>query len=570
MAEFYREASSLDGWRGTFMTRILPIALLFGAAILNGAFLFFGNSSVFPLGVFDGVFFAVLFFFFALYRPGWAFLVFLAVLPFEIVNLAPEVFPVSIRPYQLFGAAILGSLLVRFVFRRHSFPFVSFRWFDALVLVFIFGSLASLFFAPDLSIAGKQTAAVVSSVGLYVLSREFLNTANDARRVIPFLVLSALGTILFALWQSARFTAGLPSFEVMAGRPNAFFSEPDWLGMYLICAGSLALTSLFLFLERKCSRREEALGMHNNEFGKKAVGDVERHSDVSHTSFSLLLSSLFLCVSFLGLLLTVARSAWVGFFVSLVIFLKLLLFQKYGFIAREWRWGLLAQGVGIVSLTLSLALFVVWTFRLTTFELSGRAGSAVSGFQEITVSCGAPVSLPEKIGNVSDLFAYGCRHIRLEEIELERRAEKFVTTILRPDPSIEARRLIREKTFLTLRENWVLGIGWGNIGSVLGTDDRGARYNASNAFLEVWLGGGILSFLSFLALWVSIPFLSVRSFFAHESGSDARAVAVFFLVSWGGCTVFNFFNSGILLGFVWVWLGSIGMLLSEKKLCRFF
>lgn len=553
------------------MIRILPIALLFGAAILNGAFLFFGNSSVFPLGVFDVVFFAVLFFFFALYRPGWAFLMFLAVLPFEIVNLAPEVFPVSIRPYQLFGAAILGSLLVRFVFRRHSFPFVSFRWFDALLLVFISGSLASLFFAPDLSIAGKQTVVVVSYVGLYVLSREFLNTANDVRRIIPFLILSALGAIFFAIWQSARFTAGLSSFEVMAGRPNAFFSEPDWLGMYLICVGSSALASLFFFLEQKCFKGEEALGIRNNEneFGKKAVGDAERYSDVSYNSFALILSSFFLSVSFLGLLLTVARSAWVGFFVSLVIFLKLLLFQKYGFfIAREWRWGLLAKGVGIVSLTLSLALFIVWAFRLTTFELSGRAGSAVSGFQEITISCGAPVSLPEKIGNVSDLFAYGCRHIRLEEIESERRAEKFVTTILRPDPSIEARRLIREKTFLTLRENWVLGIGWGNIGSVLGTDDRGARYNASNAFLEVWLGGGILSLLSFLALWLLIPFLSVRSFFAHDSGSDARAVAVFFLVSWGGCTVFNFFNSGILLGFVWVWLGSIGMLLSEKKLPR--
>jgi hypothetical protein len=549
------------------MIRVVPIALLSGAVFLNLLFLVFGNSELFPLGEIDVWFFVALSFLFALYRPGWAFLIFLSLLSFETVNLSPDSIPFSLRPYQLLGANILLAIFLRFLFRRLSFSPVKFRWFDVLPLLFALGGFFSIASASDSAGASKQAVVALSFVALYFLSRQFFGEARDARRALLFLVVPSVLTALFALWQSVRFTAGLSSFEVMPGRPNAFFPEPDWLGMFLIFSLSISLSLMFFFFERGHCNKEKELGIKNQELGGR-YGDAWWHCVLSHNSLFLILYSGLLTLSLLGLLLTVARSAWVGFVFSALLFLKLLLVGKYSWNPREWRWKLFAKGSAAVFASFLLALFAVWAFRLTTFDIGSRAGSTVSGMQEITVSCATPISLPERIGDVAELSPYDCRHIRLEDIEAEKNAGKFISTVLRLDPSIEARRVIREKTFETLREHWLFGIGWGSIGDILGTDDRGSALNASNAFLEVWLGGGMISLIAFALFWLCVPFFALRtSFGRHLGGEDAfssRAVAVFFLTSWVGLTVFNFFNSGILLGFVWVWLGAIGMI-AEKK-----
>lgn len=549
------------------MIRVIPIALLSGAVFLHLFLLLFGYSDLFPLGVIDFLFFAVLSFLCALYRPGWAFLLFVSTLSFETINLFPEAFSVSIRPYQLSGAMILAGLFVRFLRDRHSFPFSRPRWFDVLPILFAFGGFLAVFSAPDSASAGKQAVAVLSFVALYFLSRQFLGDASDARRVVPFLLVSSVGATLFALWQSIRFTNGFPSFEVMPGRPNAFFAEPDWLGMFFVFSGSLFLAVMFFRFEKNSLEKEES-EMKNQESNKGEDFRMERYFSLLRNSSFLILYALF-PVLFLGLLLTVARSAWVGFIFSLVVFLALLLVGKCPWNIREWRWGLFARGSAVIVVSCAFALFLVWAFRLTTFDLGNRAESTVSGMQEITASCVTLVSLPEKIESVSDLSLYGCRHIRLEEIAGEQTAGRFITTTLRPDPSIEARRVIREKTFETLQKYWLFGIGWGGIGDVLGTDERGASFNASNAFLEVWLGGGLLACVSFFVLWMLVPIFAIRMLFCStpNEGVDLvlRSVAVFFLLTWIGGTFFNLFNSGILLGFLWVWLGGIGMIASRTR-----
>lgn len=553
-------------------------ALFFGSIFLTIFFLFLGHSAVFPLGVTDFVFFSVIAFLFALYRPGWAFLVFLSLLPFETISLSPEASPFSLRPYQLLGGVILLSMGIRLMVRRLPFSLARFRWFDVLPLVFGCGGFVSIFFASDIHGAVKQELVVLSFVALYFLSRQFFGEGRDARRVVPFLVVSAVCSVCFALWQSIRFTAGRVSFEVMPGRPNAFFPEPDWFGMFLIFSGSVALSLLFFFFERyRLKKMPEETGetKHREYFGVEGSPWWHRYfawcSDLNtrYSGAAVLLLALVLgTLSWLGLLVTVARSAWVGGVLSILLFLKLLTLGDVPWHPREWRWKFLAQGSFLVFITLSLALFIVWAFQLTTFNLADRAGSAASAEQRITVSCETPRALPDTIEDVSELSAFGCRFIRLEEIPVEQSAGRFITTVLRPDPSIEARRMIGQKTFETLRSHWLFGIGWGNIGHILGMDDRGAVLNASNAFVEAWLGGGIMSGISFLLLWVLLPIRALRKFFAQNNDTDriaSRTVAVFFLVSWVGGTVFNLFNSGILLGFVWVWLGSIALLDLKAK-----
>lgn len=547
------------------MIRITEGMLFLGAFLLSLFFLFLGNSAVFPIDMADFTFSVAISFFFALYRPGWAFLIFLSLLPFETISLSPEMLAFSLRPYQLLGGVLLLSMLVRLIVHRLPFPVMRFRWFDIAPLIFGLGGLLAMCSASDIPRAAKQVVIVFSFVALYFLSRQFLGEARDVRRVTPFLALSSVCAILFALWQSIRFTMGRISFEAMPGRPNAFFAEADWLGMFLMLSGSMALTLLFRCLDRHCDEeRTESVPTVEQSFLRMPICDSRRYS----RALVLLSVFCFLTLSLLGTLLTVARSAWVGFALSTFIFLSLLLIGGRSRSFRAWRWKLFVQGCVVTALSFIVALLVVSGFRLTTFDLINRAGSTASGQQKITVSCETPVVLPESVGSVSELPSYGCRFIRLEEIDTEQSAGRFVSTVSRPDPSIEARRVISQKTFETLREHWLFGIGWGGIGSVLGTDDRGATLNASNAFLEAWLGGGILGALSFLVLWMLVPIFSLRAFFGSESGTNqvvSREIVLFFLVSWAGLTAFNMFNSGILLGFVWVWLGSIGIIAGKGK-----
>ncbi|QQS15707.1 MAG: O-antigen ligase family protein [Candidatus Moraniibacteriota bacterium] len=540
------------------MIRMTEGVLLLGAFLVSILLFFFGNSQVFPLGITDFIFFSILAFFFALYRPGWAFLIFLALLPFEMVDISPGVLPLSLRPYQLLSGVILLSMGIRFATKRLPFPIMRFRWFDTLPIIFGIGGVLSISCSADVPSAAKQAVVVFSFVAIYFLSRQFLGGARDARRIVLFLVLSSVGTALFALWQSVRFTAGHAAFEVMPGRPNAFFSEPDWLGMFFILSGTIALALLFLDLTRNRVTEGEMLSGH-------LLSDRCRRT--FRQSAVLLLSFAFLALSWTGILLTVARSAWVGFALSSFLFPMLLLWED-SWRLRSWQWTRMAKGYVIIALSFVAAILVIRGFRLTTFDLTDRAGSTASGQQEITVSCDTSGVLPKSIESVSELASYGCRFIRLEDMNAEQAAGKFVTTVFRPDPSIEARRAISQKTTEILVSHWLFGIGWGGIGNILGTDDRGASLNASNAFLEAWLGGGLISALSFLMLWTLVPLYALRRFFVSARESDQgsyRAIAVFFLLSWVGFTVFNLFNSGILLGFVWVWLGGIGIIAVREK-----
>lgn len=540
------------------MIRMTEGVLLLGAFLVSILLFFFGNSQVFPLGIADFIFFSILAFFFALYRPGWAFLIFLALLPFEMVDISPGVLPLSFRPYQLLAGVILLSMSIRFATKRLPFPIMRFRWFDTLPIIFGIGGVLSISCSADVPSAAKQAVIVFSFVAIYFLSRQFLGGARDARRIVLFLVLSSVGTALFALWQSVRFTAGHAAFEAMPGRPNAFFSEPDWLGMFFILSGTIALALLFLDLTRN---RVTEGGMLSGHLLSGWCWRIFRQYAV------LLLSFVFLALSWTGILLTVARSAWVGLALSSFLFPTLLLWEG-SWRLRSWQWTRMAKGCVLVVLSFVAAILVIRGFRLTTFDLTDRAGSTASGQQEITVSCDTPGVLPKSIESVSELASYGCRFIRLEDVNAEQAAGKFVTTVFRPDPSIEARRAISQKTTEILVSHWLFGIGWGGIGNILGTDDRGASLNASNAFLEAWIGGGLISALSFLMLWTLVPLYALRRFFvsARESDQDSyRAIAVFFLLSWVGFTVFNLFNSGILLGFVWVWLGGIGIIATREK-----
>ena len=146
------------------------------------------------------------------------------------------------------------------------------------------------------------------------------------------------------------------------------------------------------------------------------------------------------------------------------------------------------------------------------------------------------------IANVSELQAYNCEHIRLEEKEAEISAGKSVQEVNRVDPNFHTRSTIYHQSLTLIQEHWLLGIGGGNSSLVLGTDERGAGLNASNLFLEAWLSYGLLGCGALFFIVIILGYTLMREML---QGSEKHLLGLGFLAS---MLIFNLFNAGMLLG----------------------
>ena len=494
----------------------------------------FSNLGSLPFQGGDFVFIILLVLALALYRPGWAFLILIGVLPLEVINLSPDFLPINLRPYQLLAFAVSLSLFLRFFFKKLNFSLPKWHWIDFLIIFLTASSFLSAFFSADKALAFKMSLIIASFVLIYFLARIYLQELNDLKRVVPFFLSSSLIVSFYGLWQNWQFMHGFNSFEVMPGRPNATFSEADWLGIYLVLLISLIASLVYFFLYKK------------TEETKKEISNLK--FQISKIFFLWTSSVVFFSL----LILTVSRSAWLGVISGGLFFLFLAL-TNLRFNTKEWDLKLLGKLAIFLFFSVLISLTFIYFLQLTNFELSNRLQSSSSGEQTITISCSQDSSLPSQIENVSELEQYGCRHINLEEIETEKTQGNYIKKINRPDPNFNIRSQIYQKSWQEIKNHWFLGIGWGNIGRILGADDRGASLNASNIFLEIYLGSGLIGFLSFLIIWVYIFLKNIWKFFFARDVSH-KTLALFMLVALLGLTVANLFNSGIMLGFMWIFL----------------
>jgi len=480
------------------------------------------HTTVFPLSDVNFLFFSFVGLLFALYRPGWTFLLLIGMLPYEIINLAPENYSLTVRPYQWLLVLITISLLVRLMLKR--FPvekFVPNRW-DISIVVFGLSAFLSALMSDTRAPALKLSVILFSFVLLYFVTRIFVRSLEDLEMLLPFILSSFLVVLVYAILQNIFFLNGRESFEVMVGRPNATFSEADWLGGYI----ALILVLLSALVA-----------------SKKNISQLFRY-----------IFSVFLFFGFIALLITVSRSAWLATFFGIVTILFLFAWQNGVWRAiidrnREVLLDMLSVKL-LIFIPLVLAFFVVYFSGLSPFDLFDRSKSTATGEQKITVACdqnsGLPV-LPEKIENIDQLALWHCRHIMLEEIDGEVAAGKFISTVYRNDPNIHIRANIYAKVVQVLKDKPLFGIGFGNISSLLGTDERGTGLNASNIFLEIWLGAGIIGFISFLFFWFGLGWKWLR-----EGIKEASPLAIVFVSLWVTLTLFNLFNSGLFLGFFFV------------------
>jgi len=526
----------------SYLILINIILVIFAIWFSNVGLLPFRNMSDFAV-------FAALSLILAIYRPGWAFVLFIGSIALENVNLAPKAFGIALRPYQFLGAITIIALLFQIITKRLPFSLPKFRWHDSLLIVFAFGGFLSSMGAINVGVSFKQSVIALSFVALYFLVRIYIQSFEDLKRVLPFFLSSALIIVIYGIWQNIIFIHGGNSFEVMPGRPNATFTEPDWYGIYLVFTLAV-LYSVIFYLKNK--NRLIAFGYW-------------------------LLATLVI----ISLILTVSRSSWLGAILVTLIFLKSTLLRKYAdfneehqnkwqnFIAilkcknLNWReFFLMLRNIVIVII---FSIGIVYLFGLTRFQLGNRAVSA-GGLQKITIACvSTGAAVPEKITNITELDQYGCRHINLEDIDQEKSAGNNVLEIYRTDPNINIRSEIYQKSWQQIKEHPILGIGWGSINNILGTDERGAGLNASDIFLEVWLGSGLIGILPFIILLGYILIASILAFINSNDKNKNGIAIVFVILGWAAIVFPNLFNSGIFLGFLWVYLAIAVSLIEVKK-----
>lgn len=537
-----------------------------GYLLLSNIFLVFflillSNLKVLPIrNTGDFIFLTFMFLAFALYRPGWAFLFFTGTIMLENINLAPENLGIAVRPYQFFAALSIIAVLVRLGVKRLNFKLPKFFQVDAIVIFFVLAGFLSALFSADRGASFKLSIIAASFAAIYFLVRIFIQNTDDLKKIIPFFLSSSVIVVLYGIWQNVRFSHNLSSFEAMPGRPNATFTEPDWLGIFIIFLIAVLYSLIYYSSKNTASSNDAQI------FNFKFL--IFKQFLITKFQILNLFLYILLTASYILLILTISRSAWLGA-IAVTIFFLLIIFTNLKFNPREWQWKNTFKIKMRILLSLIIGIAIVYFFNLTIFQLFNRAQSAGSGLQEITISCHPEPSSKNflepgsRIDSINELNQYGCRHINLEEIDAEKSRGNFVTEVYRKDPNVFARGQIYQKSWQQIKAHPVLGIGWGSIGEILGRDSRGTALNSSNIFLEIWLGAGVLGLASFLFFWSYIVLMSVKTFLKNQE--VFAGYSLFMLVAWMALLVPNLFNAGIFLGLVWIFSGISISLLNYKE-----
>jgi len=565
-----------------FFKNTTKIYLILANVVLVVFAIWFSNAGLLPFkNLGDFAFFAILALILGLYRPGWTFLFFIGTLALENINLAPRELGLALRPYQFFGLITIIALLIQAMSKRLAFALPKFRWYDGLLIIFALAGFLSSLGAVNKGLSFKQSVVALSFVALYFLTRVYVQSLEDAKRTLPFFLSSGLVVSIYAIWQNVRFLGGENSFEVMPGRPNGTFTEADWLGIYLVFLMGVMFTMIYYF-NKKSDNKKSPVTSHQSPI--QSAEKVNQMTDdrllMTKNHAKQIIYYVFLALISVALILTVSRSAWLGAAFVVIIFLKFTLLEYYSEInfEKENRWGRILEilkmqnwgwkktGLQLIYIIIALGigLLAIMSIPLSKFQLASRAASA-GGLQKITIACQNSkhfTSLPQEISSVEELARYNCKHINLEDIEKERDAGNIIAEVSRPDPNVTIRSEIYKKSIVQIKSHPIFGLGWGGISLLLGSDERGAGLNASNILLEVWLGSGVLGFVSLVALLGYILVASIRAFWNNKKNNTAIA---FVMLGWAAIFIPNLFNSGIFLGFVWVYLAVAIGLLAERK-----
>lgn len=501
------------------------------------------NKNKLPLGKGDFAFLAILALCVALYRPRWIFFLFVSAAALENIILVSEFLPLQLRPYQFLGAVLIAAVAILYFFKKLNFEILKPVWVDWLIFSLFPLSLLAVFNAPNKSTAIKQDFVLLSFIALYYLIRNFVRSKDDLVKAAFFFLGSFLVVTGYGFYQVFADKFGWRSFEVMFGRPNSTFAEPDWLGIYLCFALAVFLALTFHFLRTK----------QKLFISKKYI---------------LLLLNIFIFLDITLIVLTLSRSAWVGSAAVAVFYLLIILAGLQKDITRKIRnldFKSFSREGFILVFIIFISLAAIRVGGLSKFDIFDRARSAATSEQKITIACENNSIIPQIISSTDELAKYNCRHINLEEIDYYKSQGKIVAEVYRKDPNVLTRSAIYKKSWEEIKKHSILGVGYGTITQKFGTDPRGAGLNESNIFLQVWAGSGILGLIAFLTVMGYLfiyslrrisPIFPLNKIIGCPVIKDdfEKTVNVFVILGIAALTIPNLFNAGLLMGLFWLGL----------------
>ncbi len=518
----------------------LAILWIFSIVIFFSLILF-SNTGKLPLGAGDFVFWAILTLLVALYRPRWVFFLLVGAVPLENIILSGDFLPFQTRPYQFFALILILAVGVLYFFRRLGFGILKPTWVDRALFLLIPLSFLPLLGAPDKTLVLKNNLVLVSFIALYYLARHFIRDRKDFLKTLFFLIGSYLAVATFGLYQVFAEKLGIESFEVMFGRPNSTFTEPDWLGIYLVF-----MLAVFFSLV----------------FWKNSNPETELNGALKNIFLAALYGLIFVDLTLI--ILTVSRSAWLGAAVITFFYFLFSLFKKTSE-GVKLTLPRFSREVLVLAVMLLASFALIHNGKLTKFDVFDRARSTATREQKITIACESSENIPDKFDEVGQLEKYNCRHINLEEIETYESQGYIVAETFRKDPNVLTRSQIYKISWEELKKKPILGAGFGTITQTLGADDRGAGLNESNIFLQVWAGSGIPGLVAFSGVLIYIFLSSFRKISpvcplqrwlgCPVPGSDFdRFLDIFSILSVLALIVPNFFNAGLFMGVFWLGL----------------
>ena len=483
-------------------------------------------------------------------RPREMFWLFILALPLENIIISPQELPFRLRPFQLLGVSLLlAELTKRVFFKKGIFCYqkklasqsqLARICRKAVGLLPLLAFLA-IFNTSQLSLALKQVIILISFGAFYWLASAYLQKAKAWQPALWFFLLGGCLTVGQAIYQAVAQKMGWPTAAAMEGRVNASFTEPDWLGIYLTL-----LLAIILWLKILARNWHANLMVAHWQFGQ--VANV--------------ILNFFVFLVFWVLLLTVSRSAWLGAGTVLLAYFGILMwcdnFQKGVF--KDVFKVILKEGIVLALIAVLVVVFTILS-GFSTFHFANRAISSLSGKQKITISCPPQTKVPREINNTQELKRYNCRHINLEEISREKQEGREVKEVYRPDPNVEIRKHIYQTTWQAIKKHPWLGQGLGSAALILGKDTNGQELNASNLFLEAWLGMGmggllIMLFLFFIPLVWALKAITNKKPKLNDKGIFIILTTLAFLIP-------NLFNAGLMLGIFWIWLAVVNVIMEN-------
>jgi len=525
------------------------MTLWFFSLITSFALIVFSNKNKLPLGKGDFAFLVILALCVALYRPRWIFFLFVSAIALENIILVGGFLPLQLRPYQFLGAVLIAAVAILYFFKKLNFEILKPSWIDWLLFSLVPLGFLTLINSPNKSATLKQNLVLISFVALYYLVRNFIRTKDDLIKTAFFFVGSFLVVVIYGFYQvfadkflAYRQAGGWQSFEIMFGRPNSTFAEPDWLGIFLCFALAVLLALIFYFLRTK----------------KKFF--VLKKYIITFLDILIFFSAVLI-------ILTLSRSAWIGacaiiffYFIALVPTYKLTIVKMYA-----ENWSRFFREMAIILIIIVTSIATVRFGKLSKFDIFDRARSAATNEQKITVACEGDKNIPDIVVNINELLKYNCRHINLEEINYYKSQGEIVTEIYRKDPNVLTRGQIYQKSWKIIKTHPVLGVGFGTITQALGTDERGMGLNESNIFLQIWAGSGILGLLAFIAVLGYLfiysfrrisPICLLNKIIGRPVMKDdfEKTVNVFAILGIAALIIPNLFNAGLLMGSFWLGL----------------